>query len=66
MGFSVGGKASAQLGVFGFELRQAVAQRADRLGDFALGEAWCDVLLAIPIERLQPKSENAFELGFVL
>jgi hypothetical protein len=42
---------------------QAVAQRADRLDDFLLGEAWDDVLLAIPVKGLQAQPKDTFELG---
>src|SRR5262249_47209545 len=66
LGIFLDGKASAYLGVFGFELSQAVAQRANRVADLLLGEARRDVLLAIPIERFQTQPEDAFELGVVI
>src|SRR3974390_203859 len=64
--FSFDCKARAYLGGFGFELRQTVTQRADRLGDFLFGEAWRDVLLTIPIERFQVQAEDTFKLGLVV
>jgi hypothetical protein len=44
-------EASVQLGIFGFELGQSIAKRADGLADFLLGKARRDVLRLCSVQN---------------
>ena len=60
MMISIGGKASAQLGIFALELGiDAHAAGGPPCAISCFGEARRDVLLAIPVEGLEPQPEDA-------